>query len=161
MNAARLTAGDQAEHQRDHGQARLGPKVADIRRMLGATSADTEVQNTRLHDCLTFYCLGLRVSELCSLDLDETDLGRGTTWIKGKGRREKEMLPLPAPVVEVITRYLVTSTIVASDKVSMTGHTAVRRCLTRDDPRSNARRPTMKTLLIIWEGAFTQSGGLL
>ena len=28
---------------------------------------------------LTIYCLGLRVSELCALTLQETDLARGTT----------------------------------------------------------------------------------
>src|SRR5438477_8927974 len=39
--------------------------------------------------------------------LDETDLAHGTTWIKGKGRREKELVPLPAPVVTAIRRYLV------------------------------------------------------
>jgi len=56
---------------------------------------------------------------------------------------------------------LATSSIVAGDRVSTTVHTAVRRCLTRNDPRSNARPPTMKTLLITWEGVFAQSGRLL
>ena len=36
--------------------------------------------------------LGLRISGLCGLMLDETDLAHGTTWIKGNGRREKERL---------------------------------------------------------------------
>jgi site-specific recombinase XerC len=45
-------------------------------------------------------------AELCGLNLDETDLARGTTWIKGKGKREKELLPLPTPVVQAIRRYL-------------------------------------------------------
>jgi site-specific recombinase XerC len=38
-------------------------------------------------------CLGLRVSELCGLNLEDTDLERGNTWIKGKGRRERELVP--------------------------------------------------------------------
>jgi integrase len=46
------------------------------------------------------------VSELCGLTLEETDLDHGTTWIKGKARREKELIPLPAPVVEAIRNYL-------------------------------------------------------
>ena len=54
-----------------------------------------------------FFALGLHVSELCGLTVEETDLVRGTTWILGKGRREKELVPLPAPVVEAIQRYLV------------------------------------------------------
>jgi integrase/recombinase XerC len=84
----------------------MGPQVADVRRMLEATSGDTEVHTRDYAIVLTFYCLGLRVSELCGLNIEETDLTRGTTWIKGKGRREKELLPLPAPVVEAIRRYL-------------------------------------------------------
>ena len=40
------------------------------------------------------------------LSLEETDLARGSTWIKGKGRKEKELVPLPAAVVEAIRRYL-------------------------------------------------------
>jgi integrase/recombinase XerC len=55
---------------------------------------------------LTFFCVGLRVSELCGLTLQETDLARGSTWIKGKGRTEKELVPLPAAVVNAIRAYL-------------------------------------------------------
>jgi integrase/recombinase XerC len=49
----------------------------------------------------------LRVSELCGLTLLETDLASGTTWILGKGRKAKELVPLPATVVTAIRRYLV------------------------------------------------------
>jgi integrase/recombinase XerC len=83
-----------------------GPTVADVRRMLDATTGDTEGATRDYAIVLVFYCLGLRVSELCGLNLDETDLARGTTWITGKGRREKEMIPLPAPAVEALRRYL-------------------------------------------------------
>jgi site-specific recombinase XerC len=37
------------------------------------------------------------VSELCGLNLQDTDLERGSTWILGKGRRERELVPLPSP----------------------------------------------------------------
>jgi integrase/recombinase XerC len=83
-----------------------GPAVDDVRRMLAATSRDTEAETRDRAIVLTFYCLGLRVSELCGLTLQETDLARGSTWIKGKGRTEKELVPLPAPVVEGIRAYL-------------------------------------------------------
>jgi len=83
-----------------------GPTVADVRRLLDATSGDTEA-DTRDHAIIwTFYACGLRVSELCGLTLQETDLVRGSTWIKGKGRKEKELIPLPAPVLAAIRRYL-------------------------------------------------------
>jgi integrase/recombinase XerC len=83
-----------------------GPTVAQIREMLDATAGDSEAETRNYAIVVTFFCLGLRVSELCGLNLEETDLRRGTTWIMGKGRREKELVPLPAPVVEAITRYL-------------------------------------------------------
>jgi integrase len=46
------------------------------------------------------------VSELVGLNLQDIDLNRGTTWIKRKGRRGRELVPLPAPVVAAIRRYL-------------------------------------------------------
>lgn len=83
-----------------------GPTVAEIQRMLAATSGDTEAETRDYAIVVTFYCLGLRVSELCGLKLEETDLRRGNAWILGKGRREKELVPLPAPVVTAIRRYV-------------------------------------------------------
>lgn len=83
-----------------------GPSVEDIHRMLAATSGDTEAQTRDYAIVVVFYCLGLRVSELCGLNLQDTDLVKGSTWIKGKGRRERELVPLPAPAVEAIQRYL-------------------------------------------------------
>jgi integrase len=91
-----------AEKRRDT----RGPTVNDVRRMLEATSGDTEGETRDYAIVLVFFCLGLRVSELCGLNLEDTDLARGTTWIKGKGRREKELVPLPAPVVDALRRYL-------------------------------------------------------
>lgn len=83
-----------------------GPTVADVRRMLDATSGDSEADTRDYAIVLTFFCVGLRVSELCGLNVDETNLERGNTWIKGKGRRERELVPLPAPVIDAIKRYL-------------------------------------------------------
>src|ERR1700704_5347572 len=73
-----------------------GPAVEDIRRMLAAASGDTEADTRDAAIVMTFYCLGLRVSELCGLNLQDTDLETGkNTWIKGKARRERELVPLP------------------------------------------------------------------
>jgi integrase len=83
-----------------------GPRLEDVRRVLAATTGDSEAV-TRAHAMmLTFVCCGLRVSELCGLNLHDTDLNRGNTWIKGKGRKERELIPLPAPVIEALRRYL-------------------------------------------------------
>lgn len=91
-----------AEQRRDT----RGPSVDEVRRMLAATSGDTEAETRDAAILMTFYCLGLRVSELCGLNLERTDLSRGTTWITGKARFEREPVPLPASVVEAIRRYL-------------------------------------------------------
>ena len=40
------------------------------------------------------------------MNLQDTNLSQGNTWIKGKGRRDRELVPLPAAVVEAIRRYL-------------------------------------------------------
>ena len=91
-----------AERRRDT----RGPSAADIRAMLDATAGDTEVETRTAAIVTLFFCLGLRVSELCAVTLAETDLSRATMWIKGKGRREKELVPLPAAVVTALRRYL-------------------------------------------------------
>jgi integrase/recombinase XerC len=94
--------GVKAERRRDT----RGPAVEDVRRMLEATAEDTETATRDYAIIATLFCLGLRVSELCGLNLEETDLSRGTAWIRGKGRRERELMPLPAVVVEALRRYL-------------------------------------------------------
>lgn len=83
-----------------------GPTIANVQAMLAATTADTEGETRDRAMILTFFAVGLRVSELCGLNLETTDLARGTTWIKGKGRKEKELVPLPAAVVAALRRYL-------------------------------------------------------
>ena len=95
--------GVKAEHRRDT----RGPAVDDIRRMLETTAGDTKAETRDYAIIVTLFCLGLRVSELCGLNLEETDLARATVRIQGKGRRERELVPVPAVVVEALRRYLV------------------------------------------------------
>lgn len=83
-----------------------GPTIDEVRAMLSATAGDDEAQTRDYAIVMTFFCLGLRVSELCGLHLEDCDLARGNAWILGKGRRERELVPLPAPVVEALRRYL-------------------------------------------------------
>ena len=51
------------------------------------------------------YGSGLRVSELCSLDLEALDLGSASARVTGKGRKER-MVPLGAKCVEALRRWL-------------------------------------------------------
>jgi integrase/recombinase XerC len=94
--------GVKAERRRDT----RGPSVEDIRKMLTVTAGGREAETRDAAIVVTLFCLGLRVSELCGLRLEETDLARGTTWIRGKGRRERELVPLPPLVIDVLRRYL-------------------------------------------------------
>lgn len=72
-----------------------GPSVDEVKKMLAATAADTPGETRDAAIIVTLFCLGLRVSELCGLRIEETDLSRATTWVRGKGRRERELVPLP------------------------------------------------------------------
>lgn len=57
--------------------------------MLEAIAGDTETEVRDFAITVRLYCLGLRVLGLCGLQLEETDLPRGTVWIRGKGRKER------------------------------------------------------------------------
>ena len=52
------------------------------------------------------YASGLRVAELCALDLDDIDLDRGTVQVTGKGRKERR-IPVGAPALSAIRRYVI------------------------------------------------------
>jgi integrase/recombinase XerC len=51
------------------------------------------------------YSSGLRVAELCALDIDDLDLKRGTLTALGKGRKERK-LPVGRPACKALERYL-------------------------------------------------------
>jgi integrase/recombinase XerC len=51
------------------------------------------------------YATGIRVSELCGLDLSELDFGRGITRIMGKGAKER-IVPVGEEALEAVNAYL-------------------------------------------------------
>jgi integrase/recombinase XerC len=51
------------------------------------------------------YGSGLRVSELCGLDLDALDLRGATARVLGKGRKER-VVPLGGPCIEALQRWV-------------------------------------------------------
>lgn len=53
----------------------------------------------------TLYGAGIRVSELCGLDVDDLDLDRGTARVLGKGSKER-VVPFGAPARDAIGAYL-------------------------------------------------------
>ena len=51
------------------------------------------------------YGAGIRVGELCGLDVDDVDRARRTVRVLGKGNKERTV-PLGAPAVEAVERWL-------------------------------------------------------
>lgn len=51
------------------------------------------------------YGSGVRVAELCALDVDDLDLRHSTAIVMGKGRKERKV-PLSPPAVAALRRYL-------------------------------------------------------
>jgi integrase/recombinase XerC len=83
-----------------------GPPMEVVSRMLAVTSGEGERETRDYAILVTFVCLGLRVSELCGLTREDTDLVAGNTWIRGKGRRERELVPCPPLVCDAVKKYL-------------------------------------------------------
>jgi integrase/recombinase XerC len=52
-----------------------------------------------------FYATGIRVSELCGLDLGHIDHGRRTVRVRGKGDKERTV-PVGMPALRAVTRWL-------------------------------------------------------
>ena len=51
------------------------------------------------------YSTGIRVSELCGLDLEDIDRARNTIRVFGKGRKERTV-PLGAPALKAVDRWI-------------------------------------------------------
>ncbi len=75
----------------------------------GAGAADTpdpaaaiDLRDTAIMELL--YATGIRVSELCGLDVDDVDEGRRTIRVLGKGAKER-MVPFGIPAGRAISRW--------------------------------------------------------
>lgn len=88
------------------------PRVAtasgldDMLRRAASAAAEGEPVALRDHAVLELlYGSGIRVSELCGLDIDDVDLSRATTRVLGKGSKER-VVPFGAPARRAIEAYL-------------------------------------------------------
>jgi site-specific recombinase XerD len=92
------------------GEGRL-PRVlsgAELDALLDGPSPEDEPDWQRRRDDAVLellYGSGLRVSEVCGLDLDQLDLDRGTAVVWGKGAKQRQV-PLSQPAVEALSRWL-------------------------------------------------------
>ncbi|HLT68005.1 MAG TPA: tyrosine recombinase XerC [Microbacterium sp.] len=88
------------------------PRVAtasgldDMLRAAGDAAAGGDPIALRDHAVLELlYGSGIRVSELCGLDIDDLDLSRATARVVGKGSKER-VVPYGAPARRAIEAYL-------------------------------------------------------
>ena len=84
------------------------PKVlrrADAGRLCEAPPADTPVGLRDRAVLELLYGSGLRVAELCSLDVGHVDLTEARLRVTGKGRKERQ-IPMSDPTRRAVTAYL-------------------------------------------------------
>ena len=92
------------------GEGRL-PRVlshADIGALLDGPGADDEPAWRRHRDDAVLellYGSGVRVSELCSLDVDALELAAGAVSVWGKGAKQRRV-PLSQPAIEAVRAWL-------------------------------------------------------
>lgn len=103
-----------------HGAARL-PRVLRADELHQLLEPDAPVPGAAAVDLTTsgpvdlrdrvvlevLYGSGLRVSELCGLDVDDLDLDRGRLTVWGKGARQR-IVPLADPALDVLAGWLAT-----------------------------------------------------
>ncbi|MFW6598274.1 tyrosine recombinase XerC [Microlunatus sp. Y2014] len=103
---------DPASTLRSPKGARRLPGTADaptVARLVGSPAESaTEVTPVVLRDVAmleTLYATGIRVSELCGLDVDELDRARGAVRVLGKGNKER-VVPLGRPAASALDAWL-------------------------------------------------------
>ncbi len=133
------------------GDGRL-PRVldhSDISVLLDGPSPDGEPHWRRLRDDAALeilYGSGVRVGELCGLDLDSLDLKAGAVSVWGKGSKERR-LPLSAPAIAALRAWLAVRGEVVSPDVgpALFGNERGARLTPRDVRRILDRRSARPT----------------
>lgn len=133
------------------GEGRL-PRVlnaAEIDGLLDGSAAEDEPRWRRARDDAVLevlYGSGVRVSELCSLDLDNVDLGRATMVVWGKGSKQRQV-PLSAVAVEALHawRSVRAEVVPSSAGAALFGNERGHRLTPRDVRRIIDRRAVSPT----------------
>jgi integrase/recombinase XerC len=103
-------AGERLASPRGHRPLPQVLRHDEARRLLDdAAEAAREGEPVALRDTAmleVLYATGVRVSELCGLDLDDIDRGRRLLRVVGKGDKERSV-PLGAPALDALDAWLV------------------------------------------------------
>lgn len=78
---------------------------ADLEKLLEAPPADTALGLRDRAMLQLVYASGLRVSELCAVELNDLNLTLGYLRVMGKGSKER-LVPMGRPAIEAIENYL-------------------------------------------------------
>lgn len=148
VETGRLTADPMAGIQISGGESRL-PRVLDrdeLDRLLEPPVDPDEPEWRRARDDAVLevlYGSGVRVAELCSLDVGALDLDGGSMRVWGKGSRER-LVPLGEPTVDALRRWLgLRHEVVTGDELF--GNERGRRLTPRDVRRILDRRSPTPT----------------
>jgi integrase/recombinase XerD len=79
---------------------------ADVVHLIDSVTGDSPAAFRDRAILELLYGTGMRISELCRLDVDDVDLGRRLVRVFGKGRKER-IVPLGRPVTHATEQYLV------------------------------------------------------
>ncbi|MEY2975585.1 MAG: tyrosine recombinase XerC [Actinomycetota bacterium] len=132
------------------GHGRL-PRVLDRRELEGLLEPPDDPDEApwrRARDDAVLevlYGSGLRVSELCSLDVDSVDLAAAVVRVWGKGAKERRV-PLGEPAVDALGRWLaLRHEVLAAGDTALFGNERGRRLAPRDVRRVLDRRSPSPT----------------
>ncbi len=84
------------------GAGPANPAVAPAGAGPGGLAAAVDLRDTAIMELL--YATGIRVSELCGLDVDDVDRGRRTIRVFGKGAKER-VVPYGIPAGDAVARW--------------------------------------------------------
>ena len=80
-------------------------KASDAARLCQLPPGDDAIGSRDRAILELLYGSGLRVAELCSLDVDDVDLTHGTVQVTGKGRKQRRV-PIGGPAKDALLAYI-------------------------------------------------------